>query len=91
VNPDLIHRLEKRAEIRRQISTRKSVQEGKPDRLADLLDEAAAALRECTRGVAERDELVAAIISACDHIEADRNPGDAIDALRGLLRKIGAV
>lgn len=38
---DLVYRLRKRAEIRRQIATRKSVQEGKPDRLADLLDEAA--------------------------------------------------
>jgi hypothetical protein len=38
---DLVFRLRKRAEIRRQIATRKSVQEGKPDRLADLLDEAA--------------------------------------------------
>jgi hypothetical protein len=37
----LTYRLRKRAEIRRQISSRKSVQEGKPDRLADLLDEAA--------------------------------------------------
>jgi hypothetical protein len=40
----LIYRLRKRAEIRRQIASRKSVQEGKPDRIADLLDEAAAAL-----------------------------------------------
>lgn len=38
---DLIYRLIKRAEIRRQISTRKSVQEGKPDRISDLLEEAA--------------------------------------------------
>jgi S-adenosylmethionine synthetase len=38
---DLVHRLLKRAEIRRQIDTRKSVQEGKPDRIADLLEEAA--------------------------------------------------
>jgi S-adenosylmethionine synthetase len=38
---DLIFRLRKRAEIRRQITTRKSVQEGQPDRIADLLDEAA--------------------------------------------------
>ena len=37
----LVYRLRKRAEIRRQIAGRKSVQEGKPDRLADLLDEAA--------------------------------------------------
>ena len=38
---DLVYRLVKRAEIRRQITTRKSVQEGKPDRIADLLEEAA--------------------------------------------------
>ena len=38
---DIIFRLRKRAEIRRQISTRKSVQENKPDRIADLLEEAA--------------------------------------------------
>jgi hypothetical protein len=44
MNEDLIARLLKRAEIRRQIPTRKSVQEGAPDRIADLLEEAAAAL-----------------------------------------------
>jgi hypothetical protein len=38
---DLVYRLRKRAEIRRQIPTRKSVQEGKPDRMSDLLEEAA--------------------------------------------------
>lgn len=38
---DLIIRLRVRADIRRQIATRKSVQEGKPDRIADLLEEAA--------------------------------------------------
>ena len=38
---DLIYRLRKRAEIRRSITTRKSVQEGKPDRISDLLEEAA--------------------------------------------------
>ena len=37
----LVFRLRKRAEIRRQINTRKSVQEGQPDRIADLLEEAA--------------------------------------------------
>ena len=37
----LVYRLRKRAEIRRQISSRKSVQEGRPDRLSDLLEEAA--------------------------------------------------
>lgn len=37
----LVFRLRKRAEIRRQIPSRKSVEEGKPDRIADLLEEAA--------------------------------------------------
>ena len=41
IENDLVYRLRKRAEIRRQITTRKSVQEGAPDRIADLLDEAA--------------------------------------------------
>jgi len=37
----LVYRLRKRAEIRRQIPGRLSATEGKPDRIADLLDEAA--------------------------------------------------
>lgn len=43
---DLAGRLRKRAEIRKKIPTRKSVMEGKPDRLADLLEEAAGVI-EC--------------------------------------------
>lgn len=38
---DLVYRLRKRAEIRRQIPDRKSVLEGKPDRISDILEEAA--------------------------------------------------
>jgi hypothetical protein len=38
---DIVYRLRKRAEIRRQIPGRKSVEEGKPDRIADILEEAA--------------------------------------------------
>ena len=53
----LLARLEKRAKIRRQISTRKSIQEGKPDRIADDLDAAAAAIR------ALRADLVDAVES----------------------------
>jgi hypothetical protein len=45
-NHDLVYRLRKRAEIRRQIPDRKSVQEGQPDRIADLLEEAADALEK---------------------------------------------
>jgi len=37
----LVFRLRKRAEIRRQIPGRLAVVEGKPDKIADLLDEAA--------------------------------------------------
>ena len=37
----LLFRLKKRAEIRRQIPGRTSVSEGKPDKIANLLDEAA--------------------------------------------------
>lgn len=38
---DIVDRLRTRAYIRRSITTRKSVQENQPDRIADLLDEAA--------------------------------------------------
>ncbi len=38
---DLVYRLKERARIRRQIPSRKSVQENKSDRIADLLEEAA--------------------------------------------------
>lgn len=43
---DLVYRLLKRAEIRRQIPSRKSVQEGKNDRIADLLEEAATVITQ---------------------------------------------
>ena len=49
MDEDLIYRLRKRAEIRRQISTRKSVQENAPDRIADLLEEAANRIEEMDR------------------------------------------
>jgi 23S rRNA maturation mini-RNase III len=37
----LVYRLKKRAEIRKSITTRKSVQRGETDRLSSLLEEAA--------------------------------------------------
>lgn len=43
---DLVYRLRKRAAIRRQIQTRKSVKEGQPDRIADLLEEAASRIEK---------------------------------------------
>jgi hypothetical protein len=45
----LIFRLRKRAEIRRQIQDRKSVQEGRLDRIADLLEEAANELERLSK------------------------------------------
>lgn len=41
---ELVSNLITRATIRRNIKTRKSVQENKPDRIADLLEQAATAL-----------------------------------------------
>ena len=46
VEQSLLFRLRKRAEIRRQIPGRKSVEEGTADRIADLLEEAAARIEE---------------------------------------------
>lgn len=46
----LVFRLRKRAEIRRNIKDRKSVQEGAPDRIADLLEEAANRIEELENG-----------------------------------------
>lgn len=50
---ELVYRLRYRAEIRRQIMTRKSVQEGKPDRIADLLEEAADEIVKLKETIAE--------------------------------------
>ena len=59
---DLVCRLNKRAEIRRQIDTRKSVQENKPDRIADLLEEAAAEIAELRRLTAQGIDQIALIL-----------------------------
>ncbi len=48
---DLVYRLLKRAEIRRQIPNRKSVQNNEPDRIADLLEEAAAEITKLRKSV----------------------------------------
>jgi len=42
----LVFRLYKRAEIRRQIPDRLAVKEGKPDRIANLLEEAALRIQQ---------------------------------------------
>jgi hypothetical protein len=54
----LIYRLRKRAEIRRSINSRKSVQEGKADRISDLLEEAADEIYRLKNFVVELDESI---------------------------------
>lgn len=54
----LIYRLRKRAEIRRNIPTRKSVQEDKPDRIADLLDEAADEIYRLENLICSLDDMI---------------------------------
>ena len=48
IDQPLIYRLRKRAEIRRQIPGRLAVTEGKPDKIADLLEEAANKIEQLT-------------------------------------------
>lgn len=54
----LVFRLRKRAEIRRQIPGRKSVEEGTPDRIADLLEEAAGRIEYLERVVRDTQDLL---------------------------------
>lgn len=54
---DLVYRLRERARIRRQIPGRKSVQEGKPDRIADLLEEAANEIERLERVIDDSNEI----------------------------------
>jgi hypothetical protein len=42
----LVNRLRTRSDIRKNIKNRRSVQEGKPDRICELLDEAANRIQE---------------------------------------------
>jgi hypothetical protein len=55
----LVERLRNRAAIRRQINTRKSVQENQPDRIAALLDEAADEIDRLNNYIGEQDEIIA--------------------------------
>lgn len=65
----LIYRLRKRSEIRRNIQTRKSVQEGKPDRIADLLEEAADEIYKLESVIGEMDDII-------DRLERRLNSND---------------
>jgi len=54
----LVFRLRKRAEIRRQIPGRKSVEEGARDRIADILEEAADKIEAQTVLIADLQDLL---------------------------------
>jgi len=56
----LVYRLRKRAEIRRQIPGRRSVEQGEPDRIADLLDEAAVEIERLQKQIQELEQLLSA-------------------------------
>lgn len=60
---DVVYRLLKRAEIRRQIPSRKSVQEGAADRLADLLEEAANEITELRIRINQANNILAGNLS----------------------------
>ena len=75
----LVERLRIRASIRRNNTERKSVQEGKPDRIADLLDEAA-----------NRLESYEEHIALCEnHIDYQNNSiGNLVEYNKELERKL---
>jgi hypothetical protein len=54
----LVFRLRKRAEIRRQIPGRKSVEEGARDRIADLLEEAADEIEKQKNEIRDLEDLL---------------------------------
>ena len=68
----LVYRLRKRAEIRRNATTRKSVQEGKPDRISDLLEEAANKLEENKMSCKNCEKLKDALISMIQESDVEK-------------------
>jgi hypothetical protein len=79
----LLFRLRRRAEIRRQIKDRKSVQAGEPDRIADLLEEAADELTELR---ALRYELMG-VLEDCRYQGYDRVCNET---LQRVINRLGA-
>lgn len=74
---DLVYRLRKRAEIRRGNTERKSVQEGKPDRISDLLEEAAKEIEMLNLKAhpaykTEASELLQSFIEHCKQYPTER-------------------
>ena len=72
----LSFRLQRRADIRRANDARKSVQEGRPDRLSLLLEEAAVAVDRYQTLLACAYQAVSAIVNPIEHDDAE---GDSHD------------
>ena len=70
---DLVYRLMKRAQIRRQIPTRKSVQNNEPDRIADLLEEAADKIHDLTQQYKHMHNLATQAMSRVHQLEKERS------------------
>jgi Mg2+ and Co2+ transporter CorA len=70
---DLVYRLMKRAQIRRSIPTRKSVQNNEPDRIADLLEEAADKIYDLTQKYKNMHNLATQAMSRVHQLEKERN------------------
>lgn len=72
----LIERLRTRASIRRNIQTRKSVQEGQPDRIADLLEEAADEITELESLLDYKEQEIAGLIEQLNSCEYTQSVSD---------------
>lgn len=70
----LVFRLRKRAEIRRQIQDRKSVQEGKPDRIASLLEEAAAEIERLSQFSTALEDTIIDLENEIEKLEGGTTP-----------------
>jgi signal recognition particle subunit SEC65 len=78
---DLIYRLRKRAEIRRQIPTRRSVQENQPDRIADLLEEAALEIQRLRDSMFSQEESQSLTYYLNEYLEQERGFIDNSDCV----------
>ena len=76
---DIVDNLRTRASIRRQIQTRKSVQEGKPDRIADLLDAAATEIETLRESVKKWQSLADANAKLNDCIQRRHDTSDRLN------------
>jgi polyhydroxyalkanoate synthesis regulator phasin len=77
MSDDLVYRLRKRAEIRRNITTRKSVQNNEPDRISDLLEEAAKEIEELRYKVLDLKKRLKALYHVDDRqVNEQQDRGD---------------